>query len=456
MDPITLAPSTRAGLPALVTPQDEGYDQARAAWMLTADQRPAAVATVTTVAEAQAVVAYAAEQRCTIAPQATGHLATALPSLARSILVKTKLEGGVEVDAAARRARVPAGALSEELVNAAAAHGLTCLHGSSVDVGVVGYLLGGGLSFYGRRHGVAANHVTAIEVVTADGEHRRVDAERDPDLFWALRGGGGGFGLVTAVEVELFEVATVYAGSLFWPVSAAPAVVRAWNAWQATAPDAITTSLRILCLPPFPEVPEPLRATPVVCIDGILLGDVADGAELLAPLRGAAEPMIDTWAEMPAAAAQRVHGDPEQPVPAIGGAHAIVGALDDAGIDAFLSVTGEGSGSPLLFAELRQLGGALAEAPAGAGVTGSLPGAFAMHAVGIPMTPEVGEAIVARMGMLEEAMQPYDTGRRFLSFADGGGVDAASCYAPEAYARLVQARRVWDPERRFVSTHDIS
>ncbi|HEY8583458.1 MAG TPA: FAD-binding protein [Capillimicrobium sp.] len=454
MEPLTLASSSRPGMPSVVEPGQDGYDQDRAAWNLTADLRPAGIATVTSVAEAQAVVAYAAEQGCTIAPLATGHLAVALPSLERSILVRTAIGGGVEVDPATRRARVPAGTLSEALVDAAAAHGLACLHGSSVDVGVVGYLLGGGLSFYGRRHGMAANHVTAIELVTADGEHRRVDAERDPDLFWALRGGGGGFGLVTHVEVELFEIASVYAGSLFWPISAAPAVLRAWNAWQATAPDRITTSFRILCLPPLPDVPEPLRATPVVCVDGILIGDRADGIELLAPLRRAADPMIDTWAEMPAPAALRVHGDPEQPVPGHS-AHALLGDLGEDGVAAFLATVGEGSGSPLLAAELRQLGGALAEAPAGAGVTGALPGSLMLFTVGVPMTPELGEAIIARGAMLREALAPYETGRLFLSFAEDGG-SAEPSFAPDAYARLVAVRQAWDPDRRFVASHDIS
>jgi hypothetical protein len=455
MEPLTLAPSRRPGLPTIVQPLHGNYDQARQAWNLAADQRPAGVAVATTVEQVREVIAFAQEQGVTIAPQGTGHLATALPSLERSVLLKTALhDGEVEVDPIARRARVKAGALWEDVVNAAAPHGLATLHGSSPDVGVFGYLLGGGLSFYARRYGLAANHVTAIEVVTADGELRRVDGEHDPDLFWALRGGGGGFGVVTAIELELFPIETIYAGTLFWPVADARDVLRAWVDWTRTAPDSITTSFRILCLPPLPEVPEPLRATPVVAIDGVLLGDAADGAEILAPLRAAAPPMIDGWTEMPAAGALRVHGDPEQPVPGIS-TDAMLGELDDAAIDAFVAVAGEGSGSPLLMAELRQLGAAISEAPAGAGVTGSLPGSYALFGLGMPMTPELGEAIVAHLARFEAAMAPWATGRQYLNFAEHGG-SAEPCFAPQAYERLVRARRRWDPNELFVSSHRIS
>src|SRR3954466_15034445 len=138
-------------------------------------------------------------------------------SLAHTVLVKTERMRGVTIDPVARSARVEAGVLWAEVSEAAAEHGLAALAGSSPDVGVVGYSLGGGISWLARKHGLAANSVTAIELVNAEGELVRADAHHEPDLFWALRGGGGNFGVVTAIELELYPVAEVYAGMLAFP-----------------------------------------------------------------------------------------------------------------------------------------------------------------------------------------------------------------------------------------------
>ncbi|MBX5442965.1 MAG: FAD-binding oxidoreductase, partial [Solirubrobacteraceae bacterium] len=391
-----------------------------------------------------------------VAAFGTGHQAPALPALDGTLLLRTELHAGagVTVDPARHVARVPAGALWADVVEAAAAHGLAALHGSSPDVGVIGYLLGGGLSFYARRHGLAADHVRAIELVSADGEARRVDAGHEPELFWALRGGGGGFGVVTAAEIDLFPIATVYAGMAVWPVEAAADVLRAWLGWAPGAPPEITTSLRILRLPPVPDVPEPMRGVPVVALDGVALADAAGGEALLAPLRAAAAPMLDGWAEMPAAAAVRVHGDPEQPVPGLG-ASALLGELDAAAADAFVVAAGADSGSTLLAAELRQLGGALARAPAGAGATGSLSAPYLLFGVGALMAPDAEPGVRASLERLVSAMAPWDTGRRLLGFDDAGG-PAERCHDPDALARLAHVRRAWDPQRRFVATHEVA
>jgi FAD/FMN-containing dehydrogenase len=434
---------------AVVRPGDHDYDDLRRAWNLAADQRPAAIITAKTTGDVQAALAHAAEQDLAVAVQCTGHRATAVPPLERALLLRTELHDTVEIDPAARRARIKAGARFEHVVDAAAPHGLACLHGSSPGVGVIGYLLGGGLSFYSRRYGVAANHVTAIEVVTADRELRRVDADHDPDLFWALRGGGGSFGVVTAVELSLQPIETVHAGSLFFDAADAPAVLRAWRDWAATAPDAVTSAFRMLRLPPLPQVPEPLRERPLAAVDGVAL---EGGRALLDPIRSAATPIIDGFADMPAAAAVRVHGDPEEPLPAASGS-CILGDLEAAALDAFLAATG--GQSPLLSAELRQLGGACAQAPAGAGVTGAVPGSFLFYGVGVPATPELAAAIPARVEAIEAAMRPWATGRRTLNFTERDD-SATELFEPAAYERLVQARRRWDPQQRFLASPRIS
>ena len=233
------------------TPDDEGFDAARQAWNLAADQRPAAVAYASGVDDVAAAVRMAAERGLRVAVQGTGHAAAPMGDLAGTLLLKTMHMTGLEVDPGARRARVEAGVRWGDVAVAAGEHGLVALHGSSPDVGVVGYSLGGGLGWLARRHGLACNSVVAAEVVTADGELRRVGPDEEPDLFWALRGGGGAFAAVTALEFELVPLTEVYAGWLVWEADAGGEVVHAFREWSRGAPRDITTSLRFLHLPPF-------------------------------------------------------------------------------------------------------------------------------------------------------------------------------------------------------------
>ncbi len=452
MNPVTTNPSHR---PTVVQPLDGEYDAARRAWNLAADLRPAGVVTATTVEQIREALALAAERGMRVAAIATGHSAGALPPLDGALLVRAELHAGdVEIDPVARTARVQAGAVWEDVVDAAARHGLAALHGSSPDVGVVGYLLAGGLSFYGRRYGVAANHVRAIELVTVDGDLRRVADDRDPELFWALRGGSGAFGVVTAIEFDLFPIERVFAGALCWPLADARAVLRAWTTWAAQAPEEITTALACKRLPPVPAVPEPLRGVPAVSVDGVLLGDRTQGDELLAPLRAAAPTILDSWTEMDAAATVHVHGDPRQPVP-LHSTHALLDELDEAGIDAFLGAVGEGSETALLKAELRQLGGALATVPAGGGATAAIPGSYLLFGAGTPTAPGAAGPIGTSLNRLAEAMRPWTTGRTYLAFAEDGG-SARPCFDVDALARLARVREAVDPAGRLLPTHAIS
>ena len=201
---------------AIAFPGDDGYDAARGAFNLAVDQRPAAVAYPADAAEVAEVVRAARACGLRVAPQSTGHNAGPLGSLADTVLLKTSGMGGVEIDAERRIARVGAGVVWEDVVDAAAPHGLIALHGSSPNVGVAGYSLGGGMGWLARSHGLQTNSVTAIELVTAEGELVRTDADNDPELFWALRGGGGNFGVVTALEFRLYPLTEIYAGFMMW------------------------------------------------------------------------------------------------------------------------------------------------------------------------------------------------------------------------------------------------
>src|SRR5205085_842784 len=291
---------------SVVTPEDSDWDSARQAWNLAVDQRPAAVAFPESAVDVADVVVFAREHGLRVAPQGTGHNAHPLEDrLGETILLKTERMREVQIDAANRRARVEAGAMWMDLTVPAGEHGLAALAGSSPDVGVVGYTLGGGLSWLSRRHGLAANSVLAIELVTADGRLVRCDRDNEPELFWALRGGGGSFGVVTAIEFVLYPAPQVYAGALLWPWERAAEVPRAYVEWCRTAPDALSTSARILQVPPLPDIIDPVRGRQFVAIDGAFLGSPEAGAEALAALR-ALEPEIDMFAPIPAAALSRI------------------------------------------------------------------------------------------------------------------------------------------------------
>jgi FAD binding domain len=435
-------------------PSDSDWDAARAAWNLAADQRPAAVAFVEDVDDVAATVRFASQNGLRVAGQGTGHGAAPLAPLGETILIKTERMRGIEVDPSAGTARVEAGALSLELGEAAGAHGYCSLPGSSPDVGVVGYTLGGGLSWLGRRHGFACNRVRAIELVSAEGEPRTVDAENDPDLFWALRGGGGGYAIVTALHLDLLPIAEIYAGALVFPAEVGAAAVRAYRDWAAGVPDDVTSVVRFLTPPPIPDVPEPIRGRPLLTIDGACIGTREEGEAAFAPLREIGETIIDTFEWMPTAGLSRIHMDPEDPVPGIGEG-GLIAELPDEAIEAFAGVAGPGSGSPLLLSELRHLGGALGRPAENGGALSKLDGGFVMYSVGLPMTPELGEAIPGHLKRIEEAMSPWAANGGYYNFTEGP-CDVDAILPPDVCARLAEVKHKWDPEGRVLANHAVS
>ncbi len=361
-----------------------------------------------------------------------------------------RISGRVEIDPESRRARVEAGVLWMEVTQAAAEHGLAALAGSSPDVGVVGYSLGGGLSWLARKHGLATNSITAVELVTADGRLVRADADNEPELFWAVRGGGGNFGVVTSIDFRLYPITEVYAGWLIWPLERATEVLTAWQEWTETVPDEMTSVGRLLNIPPLPEVPEPLRGRSVVVVEAIYIGDEAEGAELLAPLR-ALGPEIDTVAIMPASALQTLHMDPEEPVPGIGDGM-MLDRLTPEAIAKLVDVVGPDS--PLLSVEVRHLGGELGRTSPDNGVLASLEAEYLMFAVGLPMTVEIGEAIERDVALIQRALARWDASRMYLNFAEQPR-SGLSLFGEDGYARLRRVKTEIDPDNLFHANHQV-
>ncbi|MEZ0285718.1 MAG: FAD-binding oxidoreductase [Thermoleophilia bacterium] len=449
-DPAT-PPRGLAALDVLV-PGSPGWDDARRAWNLTVDQRPDAVFMPGDAEEVAAAVRAAGAAGLRVAVQATGHGAGPRRNLEGTLLINTSRMRGASVDPASRTARVEAGAQWRDVGPLAAEHGLAALHGSAPDVGVVGYTLGGGVGWLSRRYGLAANSVTAIEVVTADGEAVRADADTEPDLFWALRGGGGNFGVVTALEFRLYPVESLNAGWLVWPWEEARRVLARWAEWTDTVPEEVTSVGRILQLPPLPDLPEAFRGRQLVVIDAAILADEDEAARLLAPLRELG-PELDTFAQGPATALSELHMDPPEPVPAAA-AGSVIDAFPPEAVDALVDVAGPGSGSPLITVELRHIGGALERAPAGAGALGRIDGRFLVFAAGIVMSPEAAPAVADAGARANAALSRWGAGRAFLNFADVP-TDAETMFDPQAYRRLREIRSRVDPDGLLLANHPI-
>jgi hypothetical protein len=439
--------------PALVLPDDHRFDEARRAWNLAVDQRPAAVAFPGSPEDVAAVL-LAHEQGLRIAAQGTGHNARPLGALQDTILLKTERMRGVRIDPEARVARVEAGVLWLEVVEAAARHGLAALAGSSPDVGVVGYTLGGGLSFLGRKHGLCANAVRAIEIVTADGRLRRCDPENEPDLFWALRGGGGSFGVVTANELELFPIEHAYAGVLFFPIERGGEVLHAWSELTRSGlvPDELTTVGRFLRLPAAPDIPEALGGRSFAIVEAYHVGDPAQADELLAPLR-ALRPVMDTVQTVPMTALSHLHMDPQQPVPAAGDG-LLLAELPAQAVDALVDVAGEAARLPLATVEVRHLGGALARPRASHGALSSLDAGYSLFAAGMVPVPELETPVRAQLDAVKAAMAPWAALRTYLNFADQP-CDPASFWSEQARHRLRRIKAAVDPHDLIRSNHPV-
>jgi FAD/FMN-containing dehydrogenase len=435
----------------IVLPGDGGWDAARQAWNLSVDQRPVAVAFPETAGDVAGVIEVAGAHGLRVAPQGTGHSAAPMGPLEGTILVKTSRMRGVEIDAGAKRARVRAGALWGEVVPAAAEHGLGALAGSAKDVGVVGYTLGGGIGWLARHHGLACNSVLAVEAVTADGRTVRADADGEPDLFWALRGGGGSFAIVTALEFAVYRVAEVYAGALFWPLERAAEVLHTWRELVAAAPDELTSLGRLMQFPPIPEVPEPFRGRAFVVVEAAYCGPEADGAPLLQPLR-ALGPEMDTLATIPVDGLSELHMDPPQPVPNAGDGM-LLSELPAEAVDALVGIAGAGSGSPLLSVEVRHLGGALANASTSNGAL-SIDAGFALYAVGLAMDADMKAAVQAHAAKVQDALAAWSADRSFMNFTERRA-DPGELFDAATYARLRRVKAEYDPDDVIRGNHSI-
>ncbi|MFF6774136.1 FAD-binding oxidoreductase [Streptomyces sp. NPDC012637] len=422
-------------------PDDPGYEAELDGFNRIGRHHPALVVGAVTAEDVAAAVRLGTGLGLPVGVQATGH-GIAAPA-GDAVLVTTHRMNAVAVDPIARIARAEAGARWHQVIATAAYHGLAPLNGSSHLVGVVGYTLGGGLGPLGRLYGYAADHVTRVHLVTADGRHRTVTRDSDPELFWALRGGKGNFGIVTALEFGLVPVARLYGGGLYFPGTEAAAVLDTWRTWTAGLPETLTSSVALLRLPGLHQVPGHPAGELAVHVRIAFTGTREDGEELLRPLRAAGTLLADTVAEMPYSAVAEIHQDPTEPLP-YHERNIVLREFDEGALAALLAAAGPDSGCTDPMVEVRHLGGALSRPPAVPNAVGR-DGAFTLSTLSLPGSSD------AVLGPLSG----WSTGRRYLNFLAGADTarSAEDCFDRATFARLLQVKKRHDPHNVFRLGH---
>ena len=431
---------------------EPGYDAACAAWNLCFTHHPALVVIAASTDDVVEAVRFAHAASWPVTIQATGHGFSRAAN--DGLLIVLSRLTDVHVDAVSRTARIAGGTKWGAVLAAAQQHGLAPLLGSSGDVGAVGYTLGGGLGWLGRRYGLASDSVRSFELVLPDGSEVVASADEQPELFWALQGGGAGtLGVVTAMTVELYPVTDVYAGNLLYPVAMAGDVIRRYRSWIAGADERLTSSVVIMNFPPLDVVPEPLRGQSFVIVRGCWSGDLAEGAALIDEWRAWQAPVLDMFGPMPFSAADTISNDPVDPMPAQITTEWF-DALPDAAIDVIVDAAGpQHDGMPmLLLAELRHAGGAIRRnAPAAANGRGRS-GELLLEMVGPVFSPEQGAQLAAFLAGVRAELAPMVSGDVYLNFLEGEEKHERSgaAFSAEDLLRLGAVKAAVDPEQRFV------
>ncbi|WP_030669410.1 FAD-binding oxidoreductase [Streptomyces rimosus] len=437
----TLADLTGQVTGVVLVPGDDGYDAERSGYQTGYRHRPSVIVGAASAADVVAAVCYARAHGLPVSVQSTGHgLAAATDG---GLLISTRRMDEVRIDAEARTAWAGAGALCGKAIEEAAPYGLAPVHGSSPGVSVAGFTLGGGLGILGREFGYASDHVRAVELVTADGELRRVSEARDPDLFRALRGGGHGLGVVTGLEFGLVPVARVYGGQLVFGADLLDEALAAYLAWTEDLPATLTSSMGLIAYPDVPAMPGHLRGRHLAHIRIAYTGTAEDGERLVAPLRAVGPRVTDTLRDMPYTESQTIHQDPTTPH-AYDGDSVLLSGLDADALRAVAALTGPDA--PMMtVVQLNHLGGALAE---GGGSVGHRDARYLVRLLSLLDDTDVA-AVRALHAEVRGVLAPWAVGRS-VNFLFGDHGDAvADAYEEPVRRRLAGAKAAYDPENVF-------
>lgn len=428
---------------------DEGVAAEVAAQNTEVIHDPDIVVGAATEADVAAAVRFALDHDLLARVLATGH--GAYVAATDGMLITTSRLSDLTIDPETAIAHIGAGNRWSTVVAAAAEHGLHPITGASGNVGTVGYLLGGGLGPLARTFGFSSDWVRGFRVVTGTGELVSATADENPELFWALRGGKGGLGLVTSVQLQLVPLETFYGGSLFFDTEHIAAVLRGWAAWTADAPESATTSVAIIRFPPLDVIPEPMRGKTLLTLRFVNIGEPAEGERLFQPLRDLAPALLGRVGEMPAGEVSTVHNDPTDAGPSWDRG-AMLRGIDSAFVDAFLEVLGPDQRVPIIAAELRHLGGATSrDVPEGSAV-GGRSAAYSLVLIGVPDVTLFGEVLPGIADGIKARLAPWISPETNINFAGDlsvpGSLEAA--WPAATRERLAEVRAAYDPSGTFV------
>ena len=435
----------------IALPGEERYADGLAGFDQAVEQRPALVLEAGSVGDLIAGVKLAKAEGLRVGVQATGHGLTVPAD--DGLLLKTRRLSEVRVDPTERTAWLEAGVTWDRVIAAAAPHGLAPLCGAAPGVGAVSYAIGGGLGLLGRPFGYAADLVRRLDVITADGELRTVSPEQHPDLFWGVRGGGGNFGVVAGLEIDLVPVAELYGGGLYFPGEAAEAVLGAFLQCTAAAPDALTLSLMVLTFPDLPALPPAIRGRHCCHVRVAFLGEPADAERHLGALREAGDLLLDTVRLMPFDEIGSIHADPTTPHP-VQSRSRVLRSVDDDLVQVLLRHLGPEVASVV---ELRHLGGALARRPASDNAVGHRLGAMNVFTSAYPVVSRFPAAQGEQLALLAD-LEPWSDGGALLNFLAGPHVtpaDVRGAFDPQDFGRLRSLKAEWDPGNVFCFNQNI-
>jgi FAD/FMN-containing dehydrogenase len=434
----------------VIGPDDPEYDDARKVWNGLIDKRPAAVARCKDEADVATAIAFARKHSLPLAVRGGGHNVAGFGTCDGGLVIDLSPMKAVTVDPAARTARAQGGVTWGEFDKATQQHGLATTGGLVTTTGVAGFTLGGGIGWLMRKHGLTIDNLLAVEMVTADGKRVTADAKTNPELFWAVRGGGGNFGVVTSFTFRLHPVGPeVYGGAVFHPASRAPALLRFYRDWARTLPDELTTMVAFATAPPLPFVPADVQGTRVVGVAVCYAGDASKGEALVKPLLDFAPPAAAHVGRMPYVMLQGMF-DPGAPRGILSyWKTEYLRDLSDGAIETLAAHAGS-MGVPFAQVHIHHVEGAVSRVDAGATAFGQRGAPFILNIVGLWQDPAETERSIAWTRTFADAMKPHSTGAQYLNFmADAGDEKLKAAYGEEKLARLARVKRQLDPENVF-------
>ena len=427
----------------VIAPDDPDYDRARTVFLGGIDRRPAAIVRVADAEDVARVVGYVRDAALELAVRSGGHSSAGHGVSEGGVVIDLAALRSLDIDVEGRTAWAGTGLTAGEYTAAVGEHGLATGFGDTGSVGIGGITLAGGIGFLARKHGLTVDDVLGAEVVTADGVVRHVDAETEPDLFWAIRGGGGNFGVVTRVNLRLHEVGTVTGGMLILP--ATPQVVAGFIALAEAAPEELTTIANVMAAPPMPFIPPEVHGTTVLMALVVHAGDVAEGERVLAPFRALATPIVDMVRAMPYTG---MYPPEEEFHPTAVSRTMFLDHVDEA-LAARIIERIDSSDAVMRVVQLRVLGGAMAGVPADATAFAHRTARLMANVAAFYNGPDDLPARKAWVeGLMAELRQGHD-GAYVGFLADEGESRVQAAYPPATWERLAAVKRQYDPGNLF-------